>query len=79
MVWDKDLHVEDFKDILNLIPLKNPITGSKVTAVKSGESQTGWFCLVMELHQDGSATNGANPSSVSEKQVSESCSCEPSI
>ena len=41
---------------------RDAIIGSEVITMYSGESQIGQFCLVVELHQGGSATNKVTPS-----------------
>ena len=46
-------------DIPQLIGCFNSMSGSKVMAMLSRESVIGWFYKVVELHQEGSATNGA--------------------
>ena len=55
-------HVKSYKKT-HLNRLFNPIIGSKVTAILSGESQTGWLFLVVELHRGESATIGATRTS----------------
>ena len=44
--------------------IKNPVVFYRSLTTKSGEFKTGSFCLVVELHQEGSAINGVAPSSL---------------